>query len=385
MIPFLYGSDETERITSNQFVRYSLIRIHNFLSPLRLRIVLPCVLIFLTLLFVPLRLVWAYPLRSRGSWQTQPTPGELINAVNSLRQAHGLQRLISHPILMQTAQSQANALLASQGAVGHTRPGGMSYTQQLLTLGYPLAGDLSLGGFRAENFIFGNDLTPEGAVELWLGDEPHTSTMLSPNYVHIGAGVAIGSDGTTYYVIDCARPTTSGLPQDEARIMLTKTVSAPADALSQYIVPVARSTARPDGDVIHQVQYGQSLWSIAIQYGTTINGIRTLNNLSDTTVYEGQVLLILKGATQPPSATETPLKISPLTSEAVTPTSSVSASTPTVTSQPAGQTNAADDDGSATSPGLLLAILLILVVVGSVTAIWFIREPNETQARARKH
>ncbi|HVN15410.1 MAG TPA: CAP domain-containing protein, partial [Anaerolineales bacterium] len=181
--------------------------------------------------------------------QSQPTPSELINDVNALRLAYGLIPLTIHPILMQTAQGQADALLASDGAVGHSRPNGLTYTDQLLILGYPLSGDLSLGGYRAENFVFGAGLSPQDAVQIWRGDEPHTNTMLSPNYLNIGAGVAIASDGTVYYVIDCARPTSNGQPQEGAMLTVTVAANSPSDAVSQYMVPVSVSTARPDGDV----------------------------------------------------------------------------------------------------------------------------------------
>jgi LysM repeat protein len=51
---------------------------------------------------------------------------------------------------------------------------------------------------------------------------------------------------------------------------------------------------------LHKVQYGQSLWSIAIMYGTTIEQIQRWNNLGESIiVYEQQVLLVQKGATQP--------------------------------------------------------------------------------------
>jgi uncharacterized protein YkwD len=38
---------------------------------------------------------------------------------------------------------------------------------------------------------------------MWLGDDPHIQTMLSPNYHEIGAGVA-EADGFVYYTIDAA-------------------------------------------------------------------------------------------------------------------------------------------------------------------------------------
>jgi len=215
------------------------------------------------------------PVSSLNS-QEQPTPTELINAVNNLRLSRGLNALNVDPILSQTAQSQADALLASEGAVGHDRPNGITFTQQLLMLGYPLSGDLSQGGYRSENYVMGNGMTVQQVIEIWLGDEPHTNTMISPHRSDIGAGVAIASDGTVYYVIDTALRTQSGRPQSVATkyfptgVSITGTPGTQQALISQYIVPIAVATARPDGDVFHKVQYGQSLWAIANQYGTTV-------------------------------------------------------------------------------------------------------------------
>jgi LysM repeat protein len=47
------------------------------------------------------------------------------------------------------------------------------------------------------------------------------------------------------------------------------------------------------------VQYGQTLWSIAITYHTTIKQIQSLNHLSTISIIDGQKLLVIKGATQP--------------------------------------------------------------------------------------
>ena len=108
------------------------------------------------------------------SQQAQPTPGELIDAVNALRLAYGLPPLSVNSILMHVAQSQADYLLETEGSSGHGRANGMSYTEQLLSLGYPLGGDLSLGGYRSENYVFGTGMDVQAAIQTWLGDDPHT-------------------------------------------------------------------------------------------------------------------------------------------------------------------------------------------------------------------
>lgn len=248
-----------------------------------------------------------------GNQQTAPSSFELINAVNALRLSYGLPPLTFNHILTVVAQSQADVLAGSAGASGHSRPNGMSLTDELISLGYPLGGDLSLGGYRSENWVAATGV--QDAIQWWLGDDIHTNTMLSPNYMDIGAGIAVASDGAIYFVIDCARPTASGKPQDDytpaavGTLVSGVTVNGTPNA-EQFMVPVALSTPNADGLVIHQVQYGQTLWSIAIAYGTKIQEIRKLNNLPSTDIYEKQKLVIKKVAvvTQtsvPPSAIAT--------------------------------------------------------------------------------
>lgn len=242
-----------------------------------------------------------------------PSPAEIISAVNNLRIQHGLIPLLVNDVLMEVAASQANALAASEGAIGHERPCGMTLGQELLVKGFPLWGDLSMDGYRSENW--GTAMTAEDAISMWLGDDLHANTMLSEYRSDIGAAVAVSDQ--IYVVLETALSTPSRLHQNTAYDILTSipitqaacmgwtTQQAGYVDLSQYSVPVAISTARPDGDVVHEVEYGQTLWSIAIEYDTTIEQIKRLNNLSDDTVIPGWKLLVKKGATQPAPATAT--------------------------------------------------------------------------------
>ena len=248
--------------------------------------------LLVTLAFTPLESVYAQPsifpvLQSSAS--------DLIAKVNALRVANGLPPYTVSPVLMATAQAQAD-YMAAIGNVTHSGPGGIQLTQRLLNAGYPLAGDLSLGGFRAENITGGNK-TAAQAVQGWTGDAPHLNTMLSPNLTEIGAGVAKVGD-RYYMVIDCARPTTSGQPQ-----LYTPGPGEPVvgtSAPSDFIVPITKSTPDENGLIYHEVQYGQTLWAIAIEYGVKIDEIRALNNLGPTTdIYQGDKLLVRKDA--PPS------------------------------------------------------------------------------------
>lgn len=220
----------------------------------------------------------------------QSSTNDLIAEVNALRVANGLPPYIVNPILMQIAQDQAN-YMAATGQVAH-RPG---LTQRLLAAGYPLAGDLSQGGFRAENIT--GSKTAAQAVQGWSGDAPHLNTMLSPNLAEIGAGVAQVGD-RFYMVIVCALPTTGGVPQPYTPNL--DSVSTESFSPSDFIVPITVSTPDANGIVYHDVQYGQSLWAIAIAYGVKIDEIRALNNLGPgIEIYQGDRLLVRRNAPTP--------------------------------------------------------------------------------------
>ncbi len=76
------------------------------------------------------------------------------------------------------------------------------------------------------------------------------------------------------------------------------------------IQPVLTATANPDGSVIHQVESGQSLWSIAIAYGVTIAQILEWNGLAqDAVLRVGQTLVIQPSfrPTVSPTPTLTPI------------------------------------------------------------------------------
>jgi LysM repeat protein len=259
-------------------------------------------LIIFQLVFLP---VMSAPARADAVHQTVGTitAYDLINAVNALRAAYGLPLYGINSILLFTAQNQAE-FMASTGQVTHSGPGGITLTQRLLAAGYPLAGDLTLGGFRAENITSGNEgMGAESAVDGWMSDALHQNTMLSPNLTEIGAGAAV-ANGRVYLVIDAARPVDApNLP-----VVETSSVGSGAGVLvgEAPIAPVTLSTPNSRGEVIHEVLYGQTLWRLAILYGVKIEDIKRLNGLFDNIIYPGNTLLIKTEATYtpiPPTAT----------------------------------------------------------------------------------
>ncbi len=270
-----------------------------------------------------------------------PTPAKVIEAINNLRMSYGIAPLGVHPILMQVGQMEAEGIAG--GMSGHWRPNGLTLGQWLISLGYPLSGDLSMDGYRSENWGFAQDA--EGAVAMWLGDDEHTNTMLSIDRSDIGIGIAYSAENESYViVVETALQTTSGQQQSEAIAMLTgipqtqaayssmSTQAAENGLLPQGMAPVILVTALSDGNVYHDVEYGQTLWSIAIAYGTTIKQIQQLNGLIDTTVLTGQHLLVVQHATQPAPSSAPQVFVFP-TQSLSTPTM-IPTATPTIESTP---------------------------------------------------
>ena len=216
-------------------------------------------------------------------------PYVLIAEVNALRAANGLPALNPDPILMSVSQGHAD-YMASIGTVTHYSAGGSRPFQRSLAAGYPVAGDLNLGGFHSENIIAGMNMTPAQAVSDWTGDAPHLNTMLSPNFTDIGAGVSVVGD-KVYYVIDASRKSGAAIPAYTPQT----SNGTPVYNLNPIVSTIFPNTPVADGSISHIVKSGETLWLIAITYGTKVDDILKLNNLpKDSPIYPGQPLIIRK-------------------------------------------------------------------------------------------
>jgi uncharacterized protein YkwD len=215
---------------------------------------------------------------------------ELIDAVNALRSSYGLSPYTPNNILMSLAQGQAEYIL-SIGTGTHISANGLRPFERALQAGYPVAGDLSLGGFFSENITEGSGMTAAEAVENWTGDAPHLNTMISPNLQDIGAGVAF-SGTFYYYVIDCGL-STSGTAVPYSAPPISKTPFS-------TVVP---KTPNADGSITYIVKPGDTALGIAIANGLTLDELLGLNGLTaKSIIYPNQVIIVHAGFT--PTATQ---------------------------------------------------------------------------------
>ena len=189
-----------------------------------------------------------------------PSPQSLVDAINAERVTKNVAPLTVNPILTSSAQKHAE-YMASGGGITHYSADGSRPFQRHLALGYPLAGDLSRGGFASENIVAGSGMTIEQAITSWYGDEPHTNTMISDKYNECGAGVAV-SGGTIYYCFDVARSaatSTSKSPPAAA------SVPPPTDGYVVYVPKSLTSGLRirkqgsPSAGLVRVAQAGEWL------------------------------------------------------------------------------------------------------------------------------
>lgn len=274
---------------------------------------------------------------------------DLINGVNSLRQ--GLAPYTISSYLMSFAQTHSD-YMASLGTWTHVRADGTT------------AFDYGI----KENVAMGTNMSIDYCIYTVWSDWAHWKTMMSYAGGTVGAGVTV-SDSTVYYTLDV-------LPDDSVSNVDTNTddddvVTGPvAQATEEVFYGVITVTPDASGIIIHTVQYGETLYTIAEAYGVSITQIQLNSGLSTetTSIYVGETLVI-QTATEPSATptntptedlgTPTPTQVRPTLTPYPTRTS-VPTFTPT---SPPSLVHRALGDGKNVGLGLILICGLGLVLV----------------------
>jgi len=211
--------------------------------------------------------------------------------VYQLRAANGLRQYHVNSALIISAQLHSDYQAFSLGTWSHEGEGGTDEAQRAAIQGYGGGGTF----FCDENVGYGHQFSAQQAVELW-NDPVHMGIMLSSRYVDAGGGVSVDDTGRTYFTLDvCVVPGSSTSTDNTSAV----------DATTESIPFGQTSTPGPDGSIQHEVQSGESLYTIADLYNMDFNELAALNNYTqDAILYPGQMLLIR--AALPPTATPEP-------------------------------------------------------------------------------
>jgi LysM repeat protein len=227
----------------------------------------------------------------------QASAYDLILAMNTLRVSHGLPALIEDPIINAVAQSTAATMAANNMSwhIGDVRG-------RLAAAGYGNGGTV----WATENFaVSSKGMGIDEIMAAW-SDADHMRPAVEAAYCNVGAGVAQTSDGRIYYILQAAYVSEHACGSS----LSTGGNSQPgsgAGGVSQLIVPVKIATPDADGRIFHQVQAGQSFWSIAIAYQITIHDLEVWNNLSRTIPLRAGQSLFIPNKNTAGYATPTPL------------------------------------------------------------------------------
>lgn len=159
--------------------------------------------------------------------------------------------------------------------------------------------------YVTENIYGGMNTSVSQAVAWWIGDGGwHYEGVMSTTYVDIGAGVA-SSGGTVYYTLD-AGWIASGVAPD-AGGSAANNASAAIITKAAAVKPFLLATAASDGSVIHLVEKGQTLWTIAAQYNISLTELLALNNLTQNSfVFPGNKIIVRPSSTPGSPAPDTP-------------------------------------------------------------------------------
>lgn len=293
---------------------------------------------------------------------------DIINAVNAYRTQYGLPAYIVDAHLMDIAQTQS-AYQASIKTLTHTRVDGSG--PQMVS---------------SENIAEGTAArSANSIVQEWTGDAPHTITLIGFRSGTVGAGTATGADGITYYTLDVINTgktltglTANNLPVQSTLSGTTNSPSTPAATLPP-IHALLTVTPQADGSVIHTVQYGQNLSTIATAYNLSLKDLMALNHINDpnSIIQIGQHLQI-RGA-ESATPTSPPTSVPPTEVRTATPP----VFTPTISPTPSSPPTSTPDSGlsSKSSPvqwiGLVLAGVCILGIGLATMGRFLKRKPPE--------
>jgi len=270
-------------------------RFQRFLNSLILRILLIVLIVFGIGAFYRPQVVQAdeiYPAPSN-----QASAYDLILAMNTLRVSYGLPALIEDPIIDAVAQSTA-AIMAANNMSWHIG----DVRGRIAAAGYGNGGTV----WATENFaVSSNGMGIDEIMAVW-SDADHMRPAVNAAYCNVGAGVA-QANGKIYYILQAAYVSEHACGSSPSSSGGTSQPGTVLNPISQLIVPVHIATPDAEGKIFHEVQAGQSFWSIAIAYQITIHDLEVWNNLSRTTPLHAGQRLFIPGNNTAGFATPTPV------------------------------------------------------------------------------
>ncbi|MFZ4815553.1 MAG: CAP domain-containing protein [Phototrophicaceae bacterium] len=240
---------------------------------------------------------------------------DLLGRINSLRASLGLAGYARNGALDAAAANQARWMVSS-GQVSHTQSDGSTPRTRAVAAGY-------VSDWVSENIYGGTSANPDVAWNFWMNSSIHYRGITNPNYQDVGIGVARGNWGAAYVLVF---GNSSGAWGNSASANTSNNgaTAAGSGGLAPSVAPNYVVGWDAAGNIMHEVQPGDTLGDIALRYGYTwddlpymleINAISAEQGRNDLTVgsvflvppYDGTYTPAPPMVTEVPPSTPTPI------------------------------------------------------------------------------
>lgn len=212
----------------------------------------------------------------------------ILQQINQFRLNNGLPALTHNGSLASAAQNQANYMAEFGVFSSHMGYNGSWPQSRANAAGY--------SGQVTENIVGGTNLTAPRALTWWVNSPGHYNAIITTRYTEAGAGFA-SAGGINYYVLVVGQP---------GNTPIESPASADNSPGPLIITPIRLAQPGEDGSIIHTVQDGQALWSLAAHYDVLLSDLLLYNGLqADAFVHTGDEIIIRlpEGAPIPPTPT----------------------------------------------------------------------------------
>jgi uncharacterized protein YkwD len=211
----------------------------------------------------------------------------IFQEVNQFRNNNGLVPFQYNGALASAAQSQANYMAANTVFTSHIGAGGSTPQSRANAAGYI--------GRITENIVGGTGMTAARGLTWWVSSPVHYNTLITSRYQEAGTGFATnGSEN--FYVLVVGQPSDAPPPP-----------AADNSPEPLFITPITLAQPGEDGSIVHVVQDGQALWSLAAHYEVTLSDLLLFNSLPPNAIVQpGDRITIRLAEGQAPPPTPTP-------------------------------------------------------------------------------
>lgn len=210
--------------------------------------------------------------------QAQDAAGDLLGRINGLRASLGLAPYSLNGALSTAALRHAQWMSAT-GSVSHTGADGSTPRSRAVAAGYS-------SNWVSENIYIGSIATAADAWNFWVNSPIHYAGLTAGHYSDVGIGVSGGGNGTAFVLLFGNPAGIQSAPRPNNASGGNNTNQA-APAQPSFVLGLDEK-----GNIMHEIQEGDTLGDIALIYGYTWDDIPAMLELNGLTQEDIRLLQV---------------------------------------------------------------------------------------------